>query len=221
MAFCHKVTAHIQRSNSARSSPQLETEELVSPPDLHQPVLLEVQSVKVHGVISKLMFDNGSTTALITHAFAERLSLKGDLVAYWLAVVGHEPVLRNTTLYTFFLQDNLGNVHEIKAYGIDAISEDSVVLDLSGVKSIFPGAPKEVYERPSGPIDILIGSAYRNIQPYGGEDTFTKGRLRLVKSFFGCGFILTGTHLSITTRFLSSLRQMRWVSCQPSRVRKR
>ena len=46
VAFCHKVTAYIQQSNSARSSPELGTEELVSPPDLHQPVLLEVQSVK-------------------------------------------------------------------------------------------------------------------------------------------------------------------------------
>ena len=142
MAFCHKVTVHVQQRHSACSSLQLETEDLVVPPDLHQPVLLEVQSVKVHGVISKLMFDNGNTTALITHAFAERLSIKGDLVAYWLSVVGYEPVFRNTILYRFFLEDNSGNIREIKAHGIDAILSDSVVLDLSGVKSIFNGAPK-------------------------------------------------------------------------------
>ena len=39
---------------------------------------------------------------------------------------------------------------------------------------------------------------YKNIQPYGGEEGFTKGRLRLVKSLFGCGYILTGTHPAIT-----------------------
>ena len=64
---------------------------------------------------------------------------------------------------------------------------------------MFPGAPKEVYNRPDGAIDILIGSAYRNLQPYGGEGSFTVGRLRLVHSMFGCGFILTGTHNSIVT----------------------
>jgi len=41
---------------------------------------------------------------------------------------------------------------------------------------------------------------YRNLQPYGGEGAFTQGRLRLVRSLFGCGFILTGTHPSIVTR---------------------
>ena len=69
---------------------------------------------------------------------------------------------------------------------------------MDGVRSVFPGAPAEVYNRPDGPIDVLIGSMYRNVQPFGGEDSFTQGRLRLVKSLFGCGFILTGTHPSIT-----------------------
>ena len=39
---------------------------------------------------------------------------------------------------------------------------------------------------------------YRNIQPFGGDHEFTRGRLRLVRSLFGCGFILTGTHPSIS-----------------------
>ena len=39
---------------------------------------------------------------------------------------------------------------------------------------------------------------FKNIQPYGGEAEFTRGRLRLVKSLFGCGFILSGTHPSIS-----------------------
>ena len=107
-------------------------------------------------------------------------------------------VLRHTTLYTFIMLDNEGVGHEVQAYGIDKITEDSVILDLSGVKTVFPGAPAEVYDRPAGPIDILIGSMYKNIQPYGGEEGFTKGRLRLVKSLFGCGYILTGTHPAIT-----------------------
>ena len=94
----------------------------------------------------------------------------------------------------------MGKRHKIQGYGIDAISEESVILDLDGVRSIFPGAPREVYDRPDGPIDILVGSMYRNLQPFGGDDAFTQGRLRLVRSHFGCGFILTGTHPSITAK---------------------
>ena len=143
------------------------------------------------------MFDNGSTAALVTHSFAQSTGMTGEQVAYWLAVVGHESELRHTTLYTFWMMDNCGVRHEIRAYGIDQISDDERTLDLSGVREVFPGAPAEVFRRPDGPIDILIGSMYRNIQPYGGEEEFTRGRLRLVRSFFGCGFILTGTHCSI------------------------
>ena len=73
----------------------------------------------------------------------------------------------------------------------DMISEETVVLNLDGVKAVFPGAPKEVYNRPSGSIDVLIGSMYMDIQPYGGDEGFTRGRLRLLKSQFGCGYILT------------------------------
>ena len=152
----------------------------------------------MNDVVAKVMFDNGSTAALVTHVFAQKAGLVGTKVAYWLVVVGHERVLRHTTLYTLHLEDNTGVRHEVKAYGIDQISQDSVVLDLHGIRAVFPGAPRDVYDRPDGPIDLLIGSMYKNIQPYGGEDGFTRGRLRLVKSLFGCGYILTGTHPMIT-----------------------
>ena len=78
------------------------------------------------------------------------------MVSYWLIVVGHEKVLRSTTLYTLHLEDNSGLVHEIQAYGIDKISEDSLTVDLDGVRSVFPGAPAEIYNRPHGPIDVVM-----------------------------------------------------------------
>ena len=60
------------------------------PPDSTQPVLLEIQAVKVHGLTAKIMFDNGSTCVLVTHSFAKRAGLVGVMVSYWLHVVGHE-----------------------------------------------------------------------------------------------------------------------------------
>jgi hypothetical protein len=39
---------------------------------------------------------------------------------------------------------------------------------------------------------------YKNLQPCGGEEEFTRGRLRLSKSLFGSGFVLLGTHPAIS-----------------------
>ena len=97
----------------------------------------------------------------------------------------------------FNLVDNCGTVHTIQAYGIDRISDDSRALDLRKIRSLFPNAPSEVFNRPDGDIDILIGSMYKNLHPYGGEESYTKGRLRLLRSKFGCGFVLSGTHVDI------------------------
>ena len=170
----------------------------IDPPNLNQPVLLEVQLVHVErDVWAKLMWDNGSTAALITHDFAEKIQATGEKISYWLDVVGHPQILRHTTLYMFNLVDNCGTVHTIQAYGIDRISDDSRALDLRKIRSLFPNAPSEVFNRPDGDIDILIGSMYKNLHPYGGEESYTKGRLHLLRSKFGCGFVLSGTHVDI------------------------
>ena len=194
VAFCHKT----QVVAAVRTGRDHVHDDVDGLPALNQPVLLEVQAVRVHNQLSKLMWDGGSSGALVTHDFAVKAGISGEKIAYWLVVVGHPRVLRYTMLYTLVMVDNQGVGHRIEAYGIDQITDESVLLDLSGVMTVFPGAPAEVYNRPSGPIDILIGSMYKNIQPYGGEDGFTRGRLRLVKSLFGCGYILTGTHPAIT-----------------------
>ena len=85
-------------------------------------------------------------------------------------------------------------------FGIDQISEESQAVDLNGVRSVFPGAPKEVFDRPHGSIDLLVGSMFQNLLPYGGQGSFTRGRLRLMNSIFGCGYVLTGTHPSISAK---------------------
>jgi hypothetical protein len=58
---------------------------------------------------------------------------------------GSPVLLRYTMLYTFTMIDNKGCKHVIQAYGIDQVTEDTVMLDLSGIMEVFPGAPKEVH----------------------------------------------------------------------------
>ena len=124
IAFCHKVEVKVANVYSRGTGYTTVDEDTRNPPDMSCPVLLEIQAIQVHGVRAKVMFDNGSTAALVTHTFAQKAGLIGTNIAYWLAVVGHDRVLRHPTLYTFFLEDNYGVKHEVQAYGIDRISED-------------------------------------------------------------------------------------------------
>ena len=138
-----------------------------------------------------LFFDNGSTATLCTHSWAERAGLKGEDVMYYLRVVGDQYTEKHTKVYNFCLQDNSGETHAIRAYGMEVITEVERVPDLSDLKQLFPGTPAEAFRIPVGEVDLLVGQNYRSLQPKGAGEV---GELRLVDSRFGCGKILTGTH---------------------------
>ena len=68
-------------SQSSVSLPMSKTDDTLVPPDMSQPVLLEVQAISINKVVAKVMFDNGSTAALVTHHFAQRAGLLEQKVA--------------------------------------------------------------------------------------------------------------------------------------------
>ena len=117
VAFCHKVRVVAGHCKEAEPVTSVGHDNTDSPPDMTQPVLLEVQSVEVHGHKAKVMFDNGSTAVLITHSFAKKAGLQGTMVTYWLVVVGYERVLKSTTLYTLYMVDNTGSAMRFKVMG--------------------------------------------------------------------------------------------------------
>ena len=157
-------------------------------------VLLEIQSVLL--MINKkkektiMFFDNGSTATICTHAWAKKAGIQGKEITYYMQVVGEQYTKRNTLLYTFNMTDADGEDHEIEAFGIDTITEVDQVPDLSNLKHLFPGVPPEVFQTPVGPVDLLVGSNYRGLQPRSGKEV---GHLRIVRSKFGSRMILTGT----------------------------
>ena len=57
IAFCHKL--HVTINKVKLTSQAIATPDNVdSPPDVMQPVLLEIQSFMVHGIAANLMWDN-------------------------------------------------------------------------------------------------------------------------------------------------------------------
>ena len=86
VAFCHKIMVQVSNTGSFGLQQQV-GEDAIGLPDINQPVLLEVQKIMVHGVSAKVMFDNGSTAALVTHSYAEKAGLRGERISYWLVIV--------------------------------------------------------------------------------------------------------------------------------------
>ena len=82
IAFCHKVDVKIAKSQPTCVQPGVSCDSSLAPPDMCQPVLLEVQAIDVNGFTAKTLFDNGSTAALVTHSFAEKAGLNGRKVSY-------------------------------------------------------------------------------------------------------------------------------------------
>ena len=130
-------------------------------------VLLEMQTVDlpINGKENHtaMFLNNGSTATICTHSWAERTGITGEEISYYLRVVGEGYTQRRTKLYTFKITDADGEDHELETFGIDTITEVERVPDLSSIKHLFPGVPKNVFHTPVGPVDLLIGSNYRRL----------------------------------------------------------
>ena len=58
--------------------------------------------------------------------------------------------------------------HIIKAFGIDAISKELPAITTEGIKMEFSKEPQEAWnlmDRPSGHVDLLIGSEEAHLHP--------------------------------------------------------
>ena len=85
----------------------------------------------------------------------------------YLRVVGDQYTEKKTQMYSFNIKDNAGDLHEVKAYGMDTITEVERVPNLSDLKHLFPRAPPEAFRIPVGEVDLLIGQNHRSIQQEG------------------------------------------------------
>ena len=77
------------------------------------------------------------------------------------------------------------------AQGLGSITTLPPDPDLSPLLPLLGGVPEQVLARPQGRVDVLIG--LRNSKLH-GKDVREWGNLRLLKSRFGCGWAVRGTH---------------------------
>ena len=133
------------------------------------------------------------------HRLAQDLGLEGKSCKYYLKTVGEGFLEKSSTLYHFWMEDREGHQHQLKALGIETITQSRAPISLDGVRDIFPEASDEVFYRGGGEIDILLGKNFCHLLPW-ADRSQTKDNLRLMDSLFGCGQVLTGSHPSILSK---------------------
>ena len=192
------------------------------PPIPGEQVLLLFQGIKVvYGPDRtedqiKTFWDDGSTCSLVKDSTAERLQLRGEPVTITIDTINGK-VERKTRHYVVELIDSSGRRILVCAFGVEKISGVITSIDISGVKTLFSMETQQKWswlaDRPEGDIELLVGSELAGLHP----DTLEKvGDLKVMKSQFGHGLLLTGRHPSISVESVfwpesvSAIRQGRF-----------
>ena len=85
------------------------------------------------------------------------------------------------------------------ALGMETITEDLEAVDITPAARLFSKVAKSKLRRPVGHVDLLIGIHVAEIHPIVADAVLHKsGNLRMLTSQFGSGFLLDGSHESIT-----------------------
>ena len=137
------------------------------------------------------MIDSGSDTDYIRHDFAAALGLVGEPHICRIKVVDMDYRTVHTAKYTLTVVDASGEKHVVHAQGLSSITTLPPDPDLSPLLSLLGDVPVEALDRPQGQVDVLVG--LRNSKLH-GKDVREWGNLRLLKSKFGCGWAVRGTH---------------------------
>ena len=152
--------------------------------------------------ISRVLWDTGSSKALITHKITKKLKLKGIDVKFKLCVVVGKHTAEKAKMCCLNLIDNIGNKHQILGYGIDNIMEPPDPVDPSPLHSLFRHlVPSSFGALPKKEIDNLVGVNRFSIHPAGGFGRDCARNIKVLHSLFSSSCVNRGSHprLEITT----------------------
>lgn len=141
-----------------------------------------------------VLWDSGSDVSLITHKMAKKLGLKGKDINLSMIKVGNVVEHQSSKEYCVPLMDKTGKVWNVDVVGIHEISTSIKEVDISRVPQIFTGISEPDVYRPSGKIDILIGTNYSELLP---RVIQTHNGLQLLENQFGLS--IRGRHREIAT----------------------
>ena len=132
----------------------------------------------------------GANVNIIVTDFAEKLKLSGRPVQQTITTAGGARTVHATKQYWVPLLKRDGTVVKILCIGMDRITDDVSLVDVSAAAKMF-GVPEVDLYRPKGRVDLLIGIHEAGLFPTCKEE---RGNLRLMSSSFGSGLVLEGAH---------------------------
>merc|ERR1712055_1269804 len=100
------------------------------------------------------------------------------------------------------LEDRKGNLHSVTALGLDAVTTLPQDPDLGPIRSLLAGYPEDMFHRPQGRVDLLLGLRSTRLH---GKVVRELGDLRVLETLFGCGWVLKGCHLNLSFNHLNQL----------------
>ncbi len=144
--------------------------------------MLAISTVYSAGQPITVLWDCGSDITMETHSMAKKLGVRGADVMMSIVKVGNVTEKCVNKEYSLCIQDYSGKKYDLKALEMDAISANAPAVDVSNVPLIFSDIDVGALVRPSGQIDMLVGSDYCELLPQVVE---TKGKLQLWVLFEG------------------------------------
>ena len=153
---------------------------------------MEVRSQSGSSSTALLLTDPGSTDNFITHSLARQLLLPSTQTTLYIRVIDEEYREKQTSTYKLSLVDRFGLEHEVEAIGMNSLTEVLPLPEVSKLAHLFPEAPDDAaaaFSRPSGTVSFMLGMRDRRLH---STDGFEHQDLRLNRSKFGCGWVLTG-----------------------------
>ncbi|VDH99299.1 Hypothetical predicted protein [Mytilus galloprovincialis] len=121
-------------------------------------VLLMISSVQCKDMSLTTLWDPGAKHVTITHKTAKRLGLSGQDITLSVTKVGNVTEHVQSKEYVIPLTDLGGKIWTIKAYGMEEVTAEVARVDMSRVEQLFKGINKNDIQRPTGQVDILIGT---------------------------------------------------------------
>ncbi|VDH89663.1 Hypothetical predicted protein [Mytilus galloprovincialis] len=152
-------------------------------------VLLMISSVQCKDMSLTTLWDPGANMSLITHKTAKRLGLSGQDITLSVTKVGNVTEHVQSKEYVIPLTDLGGKIWTIKAYGMEEVTAEVARVDMSRVEQLFKGINKNDIQRPTGQVDILIGTDCCILMPNKEEQI---GNLQLMRNQFG--YCIRGSH---------------------------
>ena len=157
-----------------------------------------LQDIPAGNGIARVQWDTAANKILVTNSYAERAGFKPIPAKYMLQVVSKKWEEVEGVMYEFELKRKDGSNVQVWGYGIEQITDPIGSADLSMIKSFFPHLPDQVFAKlDTKPLDILVGMNFFGLHPSGGEGKNRAGNLKALRSEFGSGWIIGGSHPSL------------------------